>query len=488
MKKILKVTGIFLLVFLVCLTGCKKKTKCEKDGHTWSDATCKTPKHCLVCDIEEGNPLPHTEVKDDAVEATCTTKGLTEGSHCSVCKTVINKQNDVPEKGHTWVDATYYVAKTCSVCNATEGDPLPMPTSVVVPNNSISVYMGETIKLTHTVLPSTVNQEVTYSMTKAEGGDGTISEDGTFTAISEGYVYIRISSKELAYISTTITIKVLHPLLEDVAYDAFNIMTGYGTDASTEVEINYHTRNIYTSVEYTLATDTDFNNVTVVTGEGYYFTQGTDKVVVRGILKNPETRVIFSKKTNSQYNLFSGVITNYKDSIAVKRFFRQVDEEFFTQKLQHDTDVEITGSVQWDDFANDVVIMADKITIRGKDTVQVRFDEAEVKRVELHAHTKMSIQDSCLDVDKYVKTAKIFGHKALAVTDHNNCHVLPEFFSACKKNGIKADGTSHYAIEKNPHDKAEYTAADLAHIHSAVDNAGHNQHSRHPTHCEGDGP
>ena len=280
MKKILKVTVIFLLVFLVCLTGCKKKTKCEKDGHTWSDATCKTPKHCLVCDIEEGEPLPHTEVKDDAVEATCTTKGLTEGSHCSVCKTVINKQNDVPEKGHTWVDATYYVAKTCSVCNATEGDPLPMPTSVVVPSNSISVYMGETIKLTHTVLPSTVNQEVTYSMTKAEGGDGTISEDGTFTAISEGYVYIRISSKELAYISTTITIKVLHPLLEDVAYDAFNIMTGYGTDASTEVEINYHTRNIYTSVEYTLATDTDFNNVTVVTGEGYYFTQGTDKVVV----------------------------------------------------------------------------------------------------------------------------------------------------------------------------------------------------------------
>ena len=280
MKKILKITVIFLLVFLVCLTGCKKKTKCEKDGHTWSDATCKTPKHCLVCDIEEGNPLPHTEVKDDAVEATCTTKGLTEGSHCSVCKTVINKQNDVPEKGHTWVDATYYVAKTCSVCNATEGDPLPMPTSVVVPSNSISVYMGETIKLTHNVLPSTVNQEVTYSMTKAEGGDGTISEDGTFTAISEGYVYIRIASKELAYVSTTITIQVLHPLLVDVAYDAFNIMTGYGTDASTEVEINYHTRNIYTSVEYTLATDTDFNNVTVVTGEGYYFTQGTDKVVV----------------------------------------------------------------------------------------------------------------------------------------------------------------------------------------------------------------
>ena len=182
---------------------------------------------------------------------------------------------------------------------------------------------------------------------------------------------------------------------------------------------------------------------------------GSDKVVVRGILKNPETRVIFSKKTNSQYNLFSAVITNYKDSIAIKRFFRQVDEEFFTQKLLHDTDIEVTGSVQWDDFANDVVIMADKIVIRGKDTVQVRFDEAEEKRVELHAHTKMSIQDSCLDVDKYVKTAKAFGHKAVAVTDHNNCHVLPEFFGACKKNGIKAIA----GMEGNLIDEKRYNIA-----------------------------
>lgn len=286
MKKILKISFVLLLTFLLCFTGCKKKTKCEKNGHTWADATCKSPKYCLVCDIEEGNPLPHTEVKDEAVEATCTTKGLTEGSHCSVCKTVINKQNEIPEKGHTWVDATYYVPKTCSICNATEGDPLPMPTSIEVDSNSISVYMGETIKLNHSVLPSAVNQEVTYSMTKAEGGDGTISEDGTFTAISEGYVYIRISSKELAYISTTVTIKVLHPLLEDVAYDAFNIMTGYGTDASTEIEINYHTKNIYTSVEYTLASDVDFNNVTVVTGEGYYFTNGTDKVDIPFVGRN----------------------------------------------------------------------------------------------------------------------------------------------------------------------------------------------------------
>ena len=48
----------------------------------------------------------------------------------------------------------------------------------------------------------------------------------------------------------------------------------------------------------------------------------------------------------------------------------------------------------------------------------------------------------------YVALGKTFGHKALAVTDHANCHVLPEFFSLCKKNGIKPiAGIEGYLID-----------------------------------------
>ncbi|MCM1544497.1 MAG: hypothetical protein NC110_04275, partial [Ruminococcus sp.] len=43
----------------------------------------------------------HTQVIDSAVEATCTTTGLTEGKHCAVCKTVLVEQNVVPMKDHT---------------------------------------------------------------------------------------------------------------------------------------------------------------------------------------------------------------------------------------------------------------------------------------------------------------------------------------------------------------------------------------------------
>ena len=35
------------------------------------------------------------------------------------------------------------------------------------------------------------------------------------------------------------------------------------------------------------------------------------------------------------------------------------------------------------------------------------LDTADIKRVELHAHTKMSTQDGVMNVDDYVKTAKL---------------------------------------------------------------------------------
>ena len=73
---------------------------------TWS--TCSETgtqhKECTVCKeiIETGikETLPHRTVIDKRVEPTCTESGLTEGSHCSVCKTVIVKQEVIDNLGH----------------------------------------------------------------------------------------------------------------------------------------------------------------------------------------------------------------------------------------------------------------------------------------------------------------------------------------------------------------------------------------------------
>ena len=62
------------------------------------------------CDEKETRPvaaLGHIEEIDEAIEATCTTTGLAEGKHCSVCNTVIIEQNIIPAS-HRYSDKYEY--------------------------------------------------------------------------------------------------------------------------------------------------------------------------------------------------------------------------------------------------------------------------------------------------------------------------------------------------------------------------------------------
>ena len=117
----------------------KDVTSIDKIAHTYGDwiideqASCREPgkKHkvCSVCgDIvsEEIDPTGHTEVIDEGIAPGCTTTGLTSGSHCSVCGTVLNKQEKIPALGHTEVideavpptekENGLTEGKHCSVC------------------------------------------------------------------------------------------------------------------------------------------------------------------------------------------------------------------------------------------------------------------------------------------------------------------------------------------------------------------------------------
>ena len=93
----------------------------KANGHSWKDATCTVAKTCSVCKATTGSAAGHTEVIDKAVAATCTTAGKTEGKHCSVCNTVIVKQETVAALGHNYAAATCDSPKTCTRCGATSG-------------------------------------------------------------------------------------------------------------------------------------------------------------------------------------------------------------------------------------------------------------------------------------------------------------------------------------------------------------------------------
>ena len=77
-------------------------------------ATCATAQTCTVCGTQLAAALGHDPVTDAAVPATCTTTGLTEGSHCSRCSAILTAQEEVPALGHSWGAYVQTKAPTCT--------------------------------------------------------------------------------------------------------------------------------------------------------------------------------------------------------------------------------------------------------------------------------------------------------------------------------------------------------------------------------------
>jgi len=103
-----------------------KEATCREDGYEKTQCV-----HCEnVLNNEIINAFGHVEEIDIAVDATCSTSGLTEGSHCLVCKEVVKQQKEIPILQHTWdtgkiiAQATCVnegkVVYTCTVCNVTK--------------------------------------------------------------------------------------------------------------------------------------------------------------------------------------------------------------------------------------------------------------------------------------------------------------------------------------------------------------------------------
>ncbi|MBR2956191.1 MAG: leucine-rich repeat domain-containing protein, partial [Clostridia bacterium] len=70
----------------------------------------------VACGENDLDTCEHNVVIDEAVPATCTEMGLTEGAHCSKCGEVLLAQTEVPALGHTAADAVKEneIAPTCT--------------------------------------------------------------------------------------------------------------------------------------------------------------------------------------------------------------------------------------------------------------------------------------------------------------------------------------------------------------------------------------
>ena len=160
-------------------------------------------------------------------------------------------------------------------------------------------------------------------------------------------------------------------------------------------------------------------------------------IVIEGTIFN---QTLINTKTGKK--LISFFVHDDTSSINVKYFLKTKDSDNIISKLSNNVYVKIKGEVIIDQFTKELTIMAYNINLCKKIE---RLDKSNEKRVELHLHTNMSTMDSVINVNELFKMAKDWGHKAIAITDHNVVQAYPSVMDASKKFGIKAI----YGIEIN---------------------------------------
>lgn len=180
-------------------------------------------------------------------------------------------------------------------------------------------------------------------------------------------------------------------------------------------------RDRYTPVNGDVIMGTAIRGAVVPIGD---VTSESGVVIIEGELFNKDSRT-----TKSDSKLVSLYITDKKTSICVKAFTVEQKWDDINEYFGKGDGIRVKGHAQWDRFDNCVSIMADSIEKMEK---KERMDTYPEKRVELHAHTKMSAMDGFNDTARMVKTAEKWGHKAVAITDHGVVQAFPDASHACK--------------------------------------------------------
>ena len=187
MKRLLCILILVILSFT--LSGCNR---CE---HKWADATCVTPRTCLLCDKTKGKVNDnHSWADANCISPkTCSLCGITEGI--------------IADK-HDWLEATCIAPKTCSLCGKTEG--------TVSDEHD---YEGLTCKLCNTTLLTIWNYE-DYLECSATVKVGDYLSWGDFEITSVDCNFDVVGNSHYKYEDVVLTVKFTH-------YDRLGIRAYY---------------------------------------------------------------------------------------------------------------------------------------------------------------------------------------------------------------------------------------------------------------------
>ena len=206
-----------------------------------------------------------------------------------------------------------------------------------------------------------------------------------------------------------------------------------------------------------------------------------EDIVIEGKIFGIEEFVPASKA----FKILTIKLSDGTDSIISKTFFR--DDEVYDEarkKIKEGKWIKLKGYTKYDEYSNNELVFnaVDIHESSKKDPVIV--DDAEEKRVELHAHTMMSQMDGItgLDLDKHTcelvtKTIDM-GYRGVAITDHSGCQAFPiayELITKHNKDLVKSLKSEKEELEKKKdettnEDELKLIEHNLEEINAKLDN------------------
>ena len=274
----------------VCGTSYKDSTT-KATGHSYGNSvvtkqpTCTSEgtktKTCTKCNATVTEKLPakgHTAVTDKGYPATCTTAGKTDGSHCSVCNTVIKVQTVINATGHKssgWiVDKAASIGvkgskhKECTVCKKVlETAEIPALSRISISKASVtlstSTYAydgkakkpGVTVKLNGKTLKNGTDYTASYSNnTKVGTAKVTIKGKGNYTGSVSKTYSIKNNFKKAT--------------VSSISTKAFT-----GKNITQSITVKYNGKTLKNGTDYTVSYSSNKNIGTAtvkVTGKGSY--------------------------------------------------------------------------------------------------------------------------------------------------------------------------------------------------------------------------
>ena len=342
----------------VCGTSYKDNTT-KATGHRYGNSvvtkqpTCTSEgtaiKTCTKCNAIVTEKLPakgHTAVTDKGYPATCTTAGKTDGSHCSVCNTVIKVQTVINATGHKssgWiVDKAASIGvkgskhKECTVCKKVlETAEIPALSRISISKASVtlstSTYAydgkakkpGVTVKLNGKTLKNGTDYTVSYSNnTKVGTAKVTITGKGNYTGSVSKTFKIKNNFKKATVLG--------------ISTKAFT-----GKNITQSITVKYNGKTLKNGTDYTVSYSSNKNIGTAtvkIAGKGSY--TGT---ITKTFKINPAKQKI-QKLTAKSKAFFvdwaqKGSATGYEIQYATNSKFTSAKKVTITNKKTDKTTV-----------------------------------------------------------------------------------------------------------------------------------------------------